>query len=144
MRDLRGTIALALCMLCGTAACGDDDPGCEIPTGAWSITYTETSGDCQIGSYDVLVVYDGTAASLEQLPDGCTGDRTLVDGQCTLVIDLTCEALDPSGAYLGDVRTVGELNFVSDDRLEGTVSQEAVGPDGSSCKSRFDVVGAPQ
>lgn len=140
-------VKIALCAAwcaASLAACGDDEGGCDIPTGAWEIVYTEVSGDCGIGSYEVLVTYDGTAESVESTPPGCTGGRRLVDDRCTLVVDLDCEARDASGTLLGYTSIVGELNFVSDDRLTGTTQQDVEGVDGTSCSSRFEAEGRPR
>lgn len=143
MRELK----IALCatfLLPALAGCGDDGGGCDIPVGAWEIVYTEVSGDCNIGSYEVLVTYDGTAESLESTPQGCTGGRRLSDDQCTLVVDLNCEVRDLAGDIVGYTSFVGELNFVADDRVTGTSQQDGQGVDGSSCSSRFDIEGGPQ
>lgn len=138
------TWVLAIAMTSLAACGGDDDGGCVIPEGAWLITYSERSGDCDFGDYEVLVAYDGTRNGIESTPLGCTGGRALSDDQCVMTLDLTCRAEDASGAYLGDVKSTGELKFVADDRIEGVISQMVVDTSGATCTSIFDVVGEPQ
>lgn len=128
-----------------SVGCGGDEAGCPLPVGAWKLVYAErVDGECRVGRFEVIAAYDGTVASLERNPDGCTGGRRFIEDSCELVIDVTCVTEDGAGRRTGTVRTVGELEFASDTHAEGLVQLTIGQVDGSSCVSMFAITGKPQ
>ena len=133
-----------------SAACGADevsgngDGSCEPPNGTWLLTFKERINQCDVGTFESVGVFDGTRASLESLPDGCTGSRRLSGDGCDLAIDQTCTVKSPSGTVLATIKDVGTLHFVNDDKATGQFLITSDGGGDDVCSSTFDLTAKPQ
>lgn len=78
---------LTIATMVALAGCGSSGDECEPPNGPIVLQWTERAGDCT-GDFEGVFAFDGTVT--DELPEGCTGLRTVDRDACVVRLDTSC------------------------------------------------------